>query len=189
MISITRLSRAFNVVRDELREVGLLDDGVYLDQIELVRSPLPSIWTMGYCFHNGVTWLRLVGYQPGTIYIPINAPVERSSGYTLADVIRHEFGHAWAWLDRKRIDGPWFKRAFGERYGFPDGVPAPEEDFVSEYAMTRPAEDFADTFMTYLRHRRNLSRFKNQPGLYRKLRAIEVLVRDTRKHIQQRRRR
>ena len=173
MISITRLSRAFNVVRDELREVGLLDDGVYLDQIELVRSPLPSIWTMGYCFHNGVTWLRLVGYQPGTIYIPINAPVERSSGYTLADVIRHEFGHAWAWLDRKRIDG----------------VPAPEEDFVSEYAMTRPAEDFADTFMTYLRHRRNLSRFKNQPGLYRKLRAIEVLVRDTRKHIQQRRRR
>ncbi|TFH66744.1 MAG: hypothetical protein E4G90_01935 [Gemmatimonadales bacterium] len=38
------VNRAFGKVREELAEVGLLDEGVYLDQIGLCVSPIPSRW-------------------------------------------------------------------------------------------------------------------------------------------------
>ena len=45
---MTVVERAFNLVRDELLEVGLLEDGVYLDRIELCVAYLPSLKTAGY---------------------------------------------------------------------------------------------------------------------------------------------
>jgi len=48
-------------------------------------------------------------------------------GGTLLDIIRHEFGHAWAWLDRDFVDGEWFSKVFGGSYveirRFESGVP------------------------------------------------------------------
>ncbi len=71
-------------------------------------------------------------------------------------MIRHEFAHAWAWLDRDFIDGAWFKRAFGRRYddewdfgnrlyrlfsmhGDDEFRESPYfQDFVSPYALKAP---------------------------------------------------
>jgi hypothetical protein len=55
-----------------------------------------------------------------------------------------------------------FRQTYGGDYNSSGHCRAGERDeFVSDYAMTEPAEDFAETFMVYLRHRGELpSRFK-----------------------------
>ncbi len=182
-ITMTNLDRAFAAARSDLVDVGLLADGLYLDRIECVLSPLPSGWwrECGWVYDGGVDGIRgFIGFEPRVIYIPMNAAVVAySPGGTLTDVIRHEFAHAWYWLDAKHVDGPWFRKAFGARYQDTTAV-APEtydsSNFVSEYATTSAKEDFAETFMTYLRFRRSLERFRNRAGLYAKLLAVEDAV-------------
>ena len=178
-----QLERAFGIARADLASVGLLDDGRYLDRIECVRSPWPSgaWWECGWVYDGGVGPFRaLVGFEPGVIYIPWNSRTTAySPGATLTDVIRHEFAHAWYWLDSKHVDGPWFRDAFGARYQDAPSV-APESydqsAFVSKYAMTNAKEDFAETFMTYLRFRRSLGRFRRRGGVYDKLLAVHDAV-------------
>lgn len=196
---------AFNKVRHELWEVGLLEDGVYLDEVDLVVSAIPSLGEAGYVFDRGLPFFaKMVGYQPGVIYLPSNIPHEQYvPGGTLVDVIRHEFAHAWAWLDRDFMNQDWFVKAFHKPYeescDFENGVyklmrrmVSPEtgesigrlyfdkygfrNDYFSEYAMSAVYEDFAETFMCYLRYRKSLNRFKSRPGLYRKLKAVEQAV-------------
>lgn len=180
-VSLARLDHAFAAVRAELRELGLLDDGRYLDRIDCVRSPLPTLTgLLGYVYDRGVPWpWGLLGFRGGAIYLPVNAPVAKwIRGRTLVDVLRHEYGHAWAWLDAEHVDGPWFRDAFGARYA-DEWDDAPEFDaveFISEYATTAPYEDFAETFMVFVRCRRSLERFRRRPGVYRKLKAVERAV-------------
>jgi hypothetical protein len=176
-----QLDDAFHVVRCELAELGLLDEGRYLDRIDCVRTPLPSLGdTAGYVYDEGVSWLeRALWFRGGVIYVPFNAPVApRVPGGTLRDILRHEFAHAWAWLDRPFVRRPWFRETFGAPY-HGDWSIQPDFDpdaFASNYACTLPKEDFAETFMLLLRHRRSLDRFAARRGLYRKLRRLERAV-------------
>jgi hypothetical protein len=182
---------AYNRVRNQLTEIGLLADGIYLDRIELCVSGIPSLGEAGFVYDSGVPWLeRILGYQEGVIYLLRNTPHSLyTPGGTLTDVIRHEFAHAWAWLDRDFIDGAWFRRAFGRCYGdewaFGNrlyrlfSMHGEDEfrespyfrDFVSPYALKAPHEDFVEPFMSCLRYWGSVDRFKNRPGLYRKILA------------------
>ena len=210
-----KVNQAFNKVRNELWEVGLLADGVYLDEIELNISLIPSSGEAGYVYES-VGWVdAALGYEPGVIYLPSDLPHGvYVPGGTLTDVIRHEFAHSWHWLDAELFDHPWFKAAFGTDYGDTDTTPSElwerklnrdrafqqrfaacrndrerasqlrrrtQNDFVSEYAMTLACEDFAETFMFYLRNRNQLDRFKSRTGLHKKLKAVEAAVTKARK--------
>jgi hypothetical protein len=186
MITMTALERAFDRVRRELAELGLLADGIYLDRIELARSLVPTVrGLMGWLYHQQTGPLRrLLGFREGVIYIPINAPVAtRTPGATLVDVIRHEFGHAWEWVDRRFFRGRWFRTAFGACQYRRRGDNNAWFDFVSPYAMTSPSEDLAETFMYFLRYRRSLARFTTRLGVYNKLRAVELGVRRKRRQL------
>ena len=180
VIPMSDVNHAFYLARKDLRAVGLLEDDRYLGLIDCYRMSLPSLrGELGYVFDESVPWfLRLADVEPGVIYLPRNAPVTATKGDTLVDTVRHEFGHAWAWLDRPFIERRWFRDAFGKRYG--EGWDeTPEYDraeFVSNYARTSPAEDFCETFMTYLRCRRSLHRFDRRPGVRRKLDAVASAV-------------
>jgi hypothetical protein len=184
IVSMKTINRDFNRVRLELQDVGLLAPARYLDRIECYQSVLPSFCSeMGYVFDTVVPWyVRLVGFEAGMIYLPLNPPIAAwVPGGTLVDTIRHEFAHSWAWLDPRHVDGPWFRKAFGARYGDtwdPDREPEEfdADEYVSSYAMTAPCEDFAETFMTWLRCRNSLDRFRNRPGVTRKLRAVGAAV-------------
>jgi hypothetical protein len=182
-ITLRQLTRSFNQVRGELREVGLLEDGRYLDRIDCVLSPVPTLrGELGFVYDEGVGGLdRLLGYAPGVIYVALNSPVEAYvPGGTLLDTLRHEFAHAWAWLDPRFIRRPWFAETFGVGY-FSEWDTPPRfdaRDFVSHYATTKPREDFAETFMTFLRNRRSVGRFRRRPGLHRKLLAVASAVRE-----------
>jgi hypothetical protein len=49
-------------------------------------------------------------------------------------------------------------------------------EFVSVYASKLAKEDFAETFMIYLRYRNSLERFDNRPGIMKKLKAVESAI-------------
>jgi hypothetical protein len=210
-----KVSRAFNKVREELYDVGLLAEDTYLDKIDLIVSAIPSYGEAGYVYER-VGWLdNVLGFKPGVIYLPSDLPHDAYvPGGTLTDVIRHEFAHAWHWIDPELIDRRWFRSAFGADYTDTDTKPSDIwkqklkrdkkfqqrftacrnererksqirrrllNDFVSEYATTLAREDFAETFMFYLRNRNCLDRFKTRTGVYLKLKAVETAVSKARK--------
>lgn len=177
---VTKLQKAedaFNFVRNELREVGLLADGKYLDKIELSLSFLPSInGEMGYFFDEGVPLhYCILGYKPVVIYLPRNMP---NNKHSLRDTIRHEYGHALFWIDPDFINSEWFSQAFGGCYSEILHLESNdyEDNFVSKYAMSAIKEDFCETLSLWLKCRRSVSQFKNRPGLYRKLKAVKDAV-------------
>lgn len=182
-VTDAQINRAFNRAREDLWRVGLLEDGRYLDRIDCIQSSTPRFWCreLGFVYDRGVPLEEaLLGYRTGVIYIRLRPPIEAYvPGGTLVDTIRHEFAHAWAWLDARYIDRPWFRKAFGHGYDddWSDGKPEFDEaDFVSEYACEAPKEDFAETFMVYLRCHRSLDQFRARRGVYRKLKAVERAV-------------
>ena len=202
-ITFEKAEKAFNKVRQELAEVGLLEEGIYLDEIDMVQSGLNFKDAEGMVYDNRVPLFSfLIGFRSGTIYLPRNLAEKCSSGTGVLDAIRHEFAHCWAWLDREFVDGDWLKQAFGE--GYEDILASASEvykrteamdkedpgsgekyfarngfrdEFCSPYAMSAVKEDFAETFMYFLKYRRSLERFKNRKGVYRKLKAVEAAVR------------
>jgi len=210
------VNRNWAKVRNELAEVGLLynpegdDDDGYLDQIDLKIAVLPSLGEAGYVYES-IGWMqRLLGFRPGVIYLPRDLPARAYvPGGTLIDVIRHEYAHAWHWLEPEFFEQPWFYKAFGGSYDDGETVPCMawgekvvssrsyhrslsacrnereadalfarlfRQEFVSDYASTLICEDFAETFMTYLRCRRGFDRYRSRPGVYRKLKAVEKAV-------------
>jgi hypothetical protein len=158
---------------------------------------------------------RFVGYREGVIYLPCDLPTRPfKPGGTLADIIRHEYAHAWRWMNPQLFREPWFEETFGAAYE--DKSPTPfyrwvrtrarsteplliaweEEqikqfvfetkegkkqlgrDFATPYAVVSAAEDFADTFMLYLRRHELPDTYAARPGLYRKVLAVEAAVKE-----------
>ncbi len=215
--NMPRVKRAFRRVRQELAEVGLLAADTYLGKVELCISSWPSQSTAGFIFDEGVNALDArMGYKPGIIYLPLNVPHRvYKPGYTLVDVLRHEFGHAWHWIEPGFFRRPWFFETFGAAYvnlnpkpwdvwrrrkfqmsGFvrqwERGESSEQQelmrqhllnDFATEYATTMASEDFAETFMYYLKYRNSLDRFRTRRGFYRKLRAVESAIRTARREL------
>lgn len=209
--NMPEVNRAFTKVRNELCHVGLLDVGIYLDDVNLYVARFRSAGESGYVWENLHVEQLLAGQKRGMIYLPCNLPRRAYvPGGTLTDTIRHEFAHAWHYLDPSFFEDAWFYDAFGGSYcddtAFAplhdwlsakvseDGSTAGNDlrrmkrkptaaekrllknDFVSEYAYTDRKEDFAETFMLFLRYRKSLARFLHRPGVYRKVTAIRQAV-------------
>lgn len=207
---MSNVDRAYNQVRNELAEVGLLADGVYLDAVELCISHEKSgDGEVGYVFER-VGHFAERGYKPGVIYLPRDLPHKRyKPGFTLTDTIRHEYAHAWFYLDPGFFRQDWFVSTFGAAYANCAPLPyqswqkqmkkdpefkaraeqSPDKEsverhfnsqllkhFVSEYATTNASEDFAETFMFFLKYRKSLNRFARREGVYRKIRMVERAV-------------
>ncbi|MBX3421286.1 MAG: hypothetical protein KF752_06985 [Pirellulaceae bacterium] len=207
---MSNVDRAYNKVRNELAEVGLLADGVYLDTVELCVSDEKSgDGECGYVFERVGHYAKR-GYRPGVIYLPRDLPHHPyTPGSTLADTIRHEYAHAWFYLDSSLFRREWFARTFGAAYANLDALPyrnwrrrtlrsrhylsgkqrrptpaAQQEylhklqrlQFISDYAATSASEDFAETFMYYLKYRRTLERFASRPVVYQKIKMVERIV-------------
>lgn len=191
------IDEAFEQIQKTLDGLGLMR-GIhgYLWQIELTVSLIPAIWNNGFFFHQGTGWAdALFGYEDGVIYIRSKPSAGKGPGESLKDLIAHEYGHAWAWLDEELFTRPWFKEAFGANYfdGFGPGSDyyesmkdktyrefleyEPSDSFATPYALYSPAEDFAETFMLYCREKGRIKRFKWRLGLYKKLLAIKKAIR------------
>jgi hypothetical protein len=177
--------------------------------VELCIDHEKSVDEWGYVFER-VGYYAERGYKPGVIYLPRDLPHQPyKPGLTLADTIRHEYAHAWYYLDPGFFRQEWFSRTFGAAYWNCSAQPydiwlrqmnrdpdfqagqqrrcTPDSrskhfsrqlmsHFVTEYAATNASEDFAETFMFFLKYRRSLQRFSSRPTVYKKLRMVERAV-------------
>ena len=84
---MANVDRAYNFVRHELAELGLLADGVYLDKVELCISNVKSSGERGYVFeqvgHYGHTELDTIPW--GTRGTPSSRSVRRKHRYWYFD--------------------------------------------------------------------------------------------------------
>ena len=160
LLSKARLDTAVAAFHRELRRLRL--DATKLARAEIYWCPVPQVTmplALGFFVHDAGRVARWLGYTPGHIFIPALAP----SG-SVRDVLRHEAGHALAHyypsLIRRAVA---FRRVFGGTYDQPDPGGGKSSDFVSKYAATNPCEDFAETFMFYMKHRgRKPARFRGR---------------------------
>ena len=129
-------------------------------------------------------------YQPATktiefpsVYLPI-ASLWKDLGTkaNALDVFRHEFGHALADLYPRALSkGGLFRAAFGGIYGEDPaeerGVDGWEDRYVSEYATSATQEDFAETFMLFVKNKGKMPRkFAGKPAIAKKWKAVAEIV-------------
>jgi len=168
IITLARLNRATQKVAGELRHHGLWSDRLH--DVPVVLVPL------GYVYG----WQNYGG--SGEICIPRVSLLKLYDLFTgnyigLADVIRHEYGHAIADQHRGLFRSRHFTNAFGQPH---ESSVASEYDaahHVSAYAATEAGEDYAETFMLYLRHRGVLPAKHTTETIRRKWHFIHALCR------------
>ena len=180
-VTKARLDTAARDVQNELSRMGLLNEGSRLIRTEVFWCWLPQITmpsALGFFVHETTLIDSVLGYEAGHMYIPqwvlSHGPWQRRG--SLRDVVRHEYGHAVAHHYPSLIRrSSRFASTFGGRYGDSEPGWGDALDFVTDYAATCPAEDFAETFMLFLRHRGKLPESFFSPAVREKWQFVEDL--------------
>lgn len=181
--SFEEVADAYNQARDDLIELGLLWRDSKLDNVQCLYEPVAPLsavtGTMGYFAEAKKD--RSIHFP--SLFLPAGWLLGRRYEKSIPiDVLRHEFGHALATLyPRALSQGGLFREAFGAKYGpkpAPDTDPANWEfEFVSEYAAKQTREDFAETFMLFVKHKGKMPRkFAGKPAIRKKWEAVREIV-------------
>jgi hypothetical protein len=170
----SEVEKAFQKVRKELEELGLLWDGSKLDTVNCLHDSFPvecvqkeaeALWKKE---RNAIIFPRFYfagGKKDSTI-----------------DVIRHEFGHALADQYRRHLTkGDLFREAFGGNYSASPAKGTDPDDWkgrcVSEYATSATQEDFAETFMLFVKHKGKIpAKYAKKPMIVKKWKAVAEIV-------------
>lgn len=166
IITLKRLNKAFFEVQTELEESGFYDKAVQNVDVFLV----PVGMAFGWQFYG----------SSGDIHIPAISFSKLhdafSGNYTsLRDVLRHEYGHAAADTHRGLIRSRQFQDAFGAAHEAKVEWEFDSRFHLSGYAATCPLEDFAETFMFFLRHGGRFPSTLKTPAIQKKWTFIRKL--------------
>ena len=183
--SFEQMTDAYNEVRDDLIALGILWRGSKLDKVECYYESIAPIAAL----KGGMGYFSFKDHDIHfpSLYLPFGwltgSVGEKDSA---SNVIRHEFGHALADQYPAALKkGGLFREAFGGVYS---DKPAPdidpdnwEFDCVSPYAATETREDFAETFMLFLKHKGKLpKKFANKPAIAKKWAAVAEIIKRVR---------
>ena len=180
-VSKKQVDAAAVAVQNELAAAGFWHETSRLVEVDVFWCLFPQLppAALGFFIHDAGRISRLLGYEPGHIYIPqwvLMQTFWQDRG-SLRDILRHEYGHALAHYYPKLIQrSADFREVFGGSYHGERRAPFEDGTFVSDYAMESPAEDFAETFMVYLRLRGKLPAGFTSPALKRKWKFIGRLA-------------
>ena len=170
--------RAFDDVCRELREFGLMPRGGAMETVCCEWHPegIGSFGVSGY----GLSDFATEGYYWNrTIHLPAWG-FWFCSADGIRNVVRHEFGHAVADIHRRKLDQGVFLRAFGAPCGRRSVARFRrnwEETCVSKYASKNTEEDWAETFMLFLRHKGRMpARFRDLPAVEAKWDAVKAIL-------------
>ncbi len=146
-------------VQDELYRIGLWHMESRLCNVEIFWCRLPQIKmydALGF-FMLGTSKLdEFFGYETGHIYIPafVLSQDFRQKRGSLRNIIRHEYGHAFAHhYPELIIYSEKFEAVFGGNYYSDVPSEMEHEAYISKYAKAMPMEDFAETFMVFVRRK------------------------------------
>ena len=175
--SFKTVARAYNKVRTELWDLRVLWDGSRLEKVGctyLMIAPIAAL--AGYM---GLYQPEEKTIELPSVYLPI-AALWRDLGVkaNALDVIRHEFGHALADLYPGALKkGGIFRKAFGGMYCDKPALNAGVSEFVSEYAASSTQEDFAETFMLFMKHKGKIpAKFAKSPVIRKKWKVVAEIV-------------
>ena len=95
----------------------------------------------------------------------------------MVDVLRHEYGHAFADVNRRRVESKRFEKAFGWPHDveYEEGFEHDPEYHVTPYAAASTGEDFAEVFWLYLKHKGKLPCRLDTAPIRRKWKFVEEL--------------
>lgn len=169
--------------QEELYRAGFWSEGSRLTLAEVYWCRFPQVTApsaSGFFFHEVDPIHSILGFETGHIYIPkwvlLHGPWQDRG--SLRDLVRHEYAHAVAHYYPSLIQqGSRFREAFGGGYWSEVAFEYEPEFFVTKYAATRPMEDFAETFMFYLRSSGLLPERLSTPSIRRKWKFIRNLGR------------
>ena len=180
--SFDDVTKAYNHVRMELWNIGILWNGSRLDEVQCIYELVNLVATfcgwMGYfdCRRGGD---KNIHFPSTYLANPFNW-VDKNGP---RDVLRHEFGHALAdrypeTLKRSRL----FLSAFGGAYGPTPAKGTDPVDWkdrcVSAYAAKQTQEDFAETFMLFVKHKGKIpAKFTKKPAIAKKWAAVAEICR------------
>jgi hypothetical protein len=181
-VSLAQIDAATRAAQREMSNLGLWNEETRLEQTAVVWCRLPQVVAAdasGFFIHSSHPWMRLFGYDEGNIYIPqwvlLQGPFGQNRG-SLRHVIRHEYGHAVAhWYPRLVRRSRIFNEVFGGRYDGGTVYEGNPDEYISDYAATMPAEDFAETFATFVRWKGNIPRKITNRALRKKFRFVAEL--------------
>lgn len=179
--SFEAVSRAYNKVRRELWDLGVLWKGSRLDRVPCFYDPVAPVSAL--CGVMGWYNRRTKAISFPSVYLPVAALLmDISRKASAVNVLRHEYAHAIADLYKRAVSNGTFRAAFGGACGDdpPErgGAQGHGEGFVSEYAKKSTEEDFAETFMLYVRHGRKIpAKYARDPAIRGKWKAVDRIVR------------
>jgi hypothetical protein len=156
LITFSQVNSAALDVQRDLYKSGFWYEDTRLNQANVFWTAFPFRETVGV-FYHGTRWLDdIAGFRQGHIYIPsitLSKLIPPRARISLRDVIRHEYGHAFAhYYPELIIRNKEFTRVFSGHYYADHATKSYDSSsYVSEYAQTCPMEDFAETFMMYTR--------------------------------------
>jgi hypothetical protein len=159
IITYKRTNSALGSVQNELFNIGLWHKKSRLIQVDVIWCPLPQVKMFdasGFFFHGTGFFDKALGYKTGHIYIPayVLSNLFWQHCHSLRDVIRHEYAHALAhYYPNSIINSKEFEKIFGGKYYSYEPSNMEDAAYVSDYAKTMPMEDFAETFMVYVRRK------------------------------------
>lgn len=179
-VSYESLNRALRHVQGVFDDLGIYDKLEHVDVYwcEWPQMSVPA--ARGFFTHGDQGFFgRVVGYEPGHIFIPKIVPVQMwwQSRGSLRGILFHEYAHAVAYYFPELVTGRKFNSAFGGPYGWQAhrGVQI-KDAYVSDYAMTSPAEDFAESFEFWITRRRSLHTRTFHPQLKAKFAYIASMI-------------
>ncbi|MCY2987897.1 MAG: hypothetical protein NTY19_08560 [Planctomycetota bacterium] len=172
VLTLPRLNRALARVVRELDSHGLWDEA--LAAIEVYLAPF-SVTAYGWQMYSSTGEIRMPAVCLGRL-----RDFFRGDYMSVADVLRHEYGHALADTHRGLFRSRQFSTAFGASHECPDEFEYDPECHVSPYSAKDTSEDFAEVFMLYLRRSGRLPSRHATPAIVAKWRFVQNLCRAVR---------
>lgn len=186
VLTLVQLNRALRYVWDELTILGLATDAIDSVPVYLI-SPLGiasprTLFNGPYGFFDPAT-------ETGEINIPsislstLRDLLAARAYVSLRDILRHEYAHAIEHHHSELIHGDDFEDAFGVAHDVHAEAEFDPEHYVSPYAATCVGqEDYAETFMMFVKFGGVLPPHFNTRTIRRKWRFMARLAKTLRRH-------